>query len=318
MAHSIGIDIGAFRLTLTRRQTFVAGFAAVCLIAYLMVGVGQSVVRSPSVHPAASYDPAQAAHCSQFIDLARAKFGPEWKRRLDPRDTLCAEQVQAAWERDWQPRQETPPEPVLRPQITASTAPPSKIAPAQEVPAHGSKTYVLAAVEDADASAAKPAGQDVSAAKPAHQETSAAKPADQDTSAAKPARQDTSAAKPARQDTSTANSADQDASAADPAGQGHATDSSHNSEYGDPSDNAVEDGDQDAMVADEHGQDGHAFSPSDDPDDETRTLNDEQSGRRVRYDDDDDVEPPPYDDSEVYEDDSGVDEDDDAGDVTPR
>jgi hypothetical protein len=307
MAHSIGIDIGAFRLTLTRRQTFVAGFAAVCLIAYLMVGVGQSVVRSPSVHPAASHDPAQAAHCSQFIDLARAKFGPEWKRRLDPRDTLCAEQVQAAWERDWQPRQETPPEPVLRPQITASTAPPSKIAPAQEAPAHGSKTYVLAAVEDADASAAKPAGQDVSAAKPAHQETSAAKPA----------RQDTSAAKPARQDTSTANSADQDASAADPAGQGHATDSSHNSEYGDPSDNAVEDGDQDAMVADEHGQDGHAFSPSDDPDDETRTLNDEQSGRRVRYDDDD-VEPPPYDDSEVYEDDSGVDEDDDAGDVTPR
>jgi hypothetical protein len=300
MAHNIGIDIGAVKPALTRPMTFVAGSVAVCFLALVMLGVGQSVERMPPARPVAPHDTAQAAHCSQFITLARAKFGPEWKRRLDPRDTLCTEQIQQAWERDWQPRDETPPEPSLRPQVTASTAPPPKIAPAEEAPARGSKTYALAAVTAADTSAAKPSAQD----------TSAAKPTGQDVSAAKPAAQDASAAKPARQETSTAGAADQNASTAAPAGQEDATDSNDTSEHDHPGP-AFENGDQDAMVANDDGQDGHAYSPNDNPDDETRTLNSEQLGRGGRYDDD--MQPPPYDDGDVYEDDGGVYEDDDAG-----
>jgi hypothetical protein len=298
MAHNIGIDIGVLGPTLARRLTFAAGFAGVCFLALLMAGVGQSVVRMPPARPVASTDPAQAAHCSQYIELARKNFGAEWKRRLDPRDTLCAEQVQQAWERDWRPREETPPEPVLQPKIVASAARSSKIAPPEAEPAQRSKTYALAAVTDANVSAAKRVGQD----------TSAAEPAGHDASAVKPARQDARAAKPARQETSTAGSSDQGASVADPAGQEDAADSDYAGEYDHPSTAAFEDADQDETVADEHAPDGHASSASDDADDETRTLNSEQLGHRSGHDDD--MQGPPYDDSEVDEyDDIGDSED---------
>lgn len=167
---------------LTHHQTILAGFGGFCLLTVLFAELGRS--DEPAVRPAASPDPALAAHCSQYIELARAKFGGEWKRRLDPRDTLCAEQVQQAWEVDWQPRN-TPSEPVLQAKIVASATSPSKIAATEEESAQRSKTFALAAVTDANATAAKPA----SSTKPARQDTSVVDFADQRASAASRARQ---------------------------------------------------------------------------------------------------------------------------------
>jgi len=139
MAGSIGMDIGAFRPVLTRGLIFVAVLAAVYLVASLMFGVGRSV----PVRPVASYDAAQAAHCSQYVELARTKFGPEWKRRLDPRDTACAQQIQQAWERQWNPR-EALPDPVFQRARIASAAPPAAIAPWPEAGrARDPDTYCL-------------------------------------------------------------------------------------------------------------------------------------------------------------------------------
>ncbi len=131
--HNFAKHIDAFVPVSARLLTPAAGIAAVCLLAFLTAGVGQNV-RVP-VRPAASYNLAQLAHCSQFVELARSKFGPEWKPRLDPRDTVCAQQVQAAWERERTPR-EAVPHPVLRskvspkpilPKIKPQSAPQQKV-----------------------------------------------------------------------------------------------------------------------------------------------------------------------------------------------
>ena len=139
MAGSIGTNIGAFRPGLARGLIFIAAFAAVFLLAFLMFGVGRSV----PARPVASYDAAQAVQCSQFVELARAKFGPEWKRRLDPRDTACSKQIQEAWERQWNPR-EAPPEPVFQRTMIANASPPAVIAPWPEAGhARDPDTYCL-------------------------------------------------------------------------------------------------------------------------------------------------------------------------------
>jgi hypothetical protein len=139
MAGTIGTDTGAFRPALARGLTIVAGFGVVCLLAFLMFGVG----RQTPARPVASNDSVQAAHCSQFVELARTKFGPEWKRRLDPRDTACARQIQEAWERQWNPR-ESPPEPVFQRTMTVSASSPAEMAPWTEAGrAHDPETYCL-------------------------------------------------------------------------------------------------------------------------------------------------------------------------------
>ena len=43
-------------------------------------------------------------HCTEFIALAKARYGAEWKARLDPRDTTCVSEVQQEWERQSIPR----------------------------------------------------------------------------------------------------------------------------------------------------------------------------------------------------------------------
>lgn len=116
MAHSIGTDIGDARLVLTRVLILVAFFATIYLFAFTIFGVGRSV----PVRPVASYNAAQEAHCSQFVQIAQAEFGREWKRRLDPSNTDCTQQIQKAWERGWNPRQALP-GPVSQPTITGET-----------------------------------------------------------------------------------------------------------------------------------------------------------------------------------------------------
>lgn len=153
MAHNLGRHISAFVPVPVRHLTYVAGsIVAICFLAFLIAGVGQSVPIP--VRPVASYDDAQAAHCSQFVELARSKFGPEWKRRLDPRDTLCARQVQAAWERDWRPR-EAALQPVIQSKIGPEPMPPR----VEPQPAHQRKTIATTAPADqpkAIASTARP------------------------------------------------------------------------------------------------------------------------------------------------------------------
>lgn len=48
---------------------------------------------------------AVSTHCTQFIALAKANFGANWKVRLDPRDPLCAQEIQRAWESQRIPRE---------------------------------------------------------------------------------------------------------------------------------------------------------------------------------------------------------------------
>jgi hypothetical protein len=100
---------GAFTPNLTRWLIFVAIFGATYLLAFLLLGVGRGVPG----RPAATYDIAQTTHCTQLISLARTKYGPDWKRRLDPRNTECAPQIQQAWEHQWNPR-DVPVAPVLQ------------------------------------------------------------------------------------------------------------------------------------------------------------------------------------------------------------
>ncbi|MEQ1753196.1 MAG: hypothetical protein ABL973_03595 [Micropepsaceae bacterium] len=55
------------------------------------------------------------AHCAEFILLAQAKYADDWKFRLDPRDIVCAGQVQAEWERQSAAKKPRAPETSSRP-----------------------------------------------------------------------------------------------------------------------------------------------------------------------------------------------------------
>jgi hypothetical protein len=80
-----------FRPTLTWAVIALVGF----LLLYLVAGrVERIVARWPqSGHAAVS-----PTHCAEFIDLAKATYGVQWKSRLDPSDTTCANEIQQAWE----------------------------------------------------------------------------------------------------------------------------------------------------------------------------------------------------------------------------
>ena len=67
---------------------------------------------------------AMSQHCEQFVEVAKASFGPNWKPRLDPTDPLCASEIQHAWERQRIPRNvaiveptPTPVQPVALPKV---------------------------------------------------------------------------------------------------------------------------------------------------------------------------------------------------------
>lgn len=55
------------------------------------------------------------AHCAEFILLAQAKYADDWKFRLDPRDIVCAGQIQTEWERQSAEIKPRTPEPASRP-----------------------------------------------------------------------------------------------------------------------------------------------------------------------------------------------------------
>ena len=87
------------------------GVGTVAILALLYVVFAQLervVARWPSVTQVA----VSPSHCDAFIALAKAKYGAEWKLRLDPRDNTCGLQVQQEWERQWIPREVPAPEPI--------------------------------------------------------------------------------------------------------------------------------------------------------------------------------------------------------------
>jgi hypothetical protein len=86
---------------------------------------------------------AVSQHCEQFVAIAKANFGPNWKPRLDPRDPLCATEIQQAWERQRIPRppvaEPAPPQVVT---IVDPVAPPNPVdaAPPSEARAESEAT----------------------------------------------------------------------------------------------------------------------------------------------------------------------------------
>ena len=65
-----------------------------------------------------------AGHCAQFITIAKAAYGADWKQRLDPRDTTCAGEVQQQWQYEWNARQPMQPLPPATMTISQPTTTP--------------------------------------------------------------------------------------------------------------------------------------------------------------------------------------------------
>jgi hypothetical protein len=90
----------------------------------LLYAVFAQIERVVSRWPSVTQVSVSPSHCDEFIALAKAKYGADWKYRLDPRDKTCGAQVQQEWERHWTPREVLPPQPLL----TASDLAPPPIA----------------------------------------------------------------------------------------------------------------------------------------------------------------------------------------------
>jgi len=101
---NVGIEtgIGALRPKIGRWLVFIALLGAVTFLAARAIGVAR---QQPIA--ATSTEEAVAAHCAEFIALAKTKYGADWKFRLDPRDTICAQQTQQEWELQSRTRQVT-------------------------------------------------------------------------------------------------------------------------------------------------------------------------------------------------------------------
>lgn len=65
------------------------------LLLYLIAG---RVERMVARWPQSGHSAISPTHCAEFIDLAKAAYGVQWKSRLDPSDTTCANEIQQAWE----------------------------------------------------------------------------------------------------------------------------------------------------------------------------------------------------------------------------
>ncbi len=136
---NVGIETGtgALRSKLGWGLVFIALFGAAIFLAVRVIGVAR---QQPAA--ATASEVAVATHCAEFIALARTKYGDDWKFRLDPRDTVCAQQTQQAWELQSHSRRmavEAPSQP--------ATIPSSAIAPvpanAEATRARHAETYCL-------------------------------------------------------------------------------------------------------------------------------------------------------------------------------
>jgi len=117
--------------------------AVVWLAAVAIVGAGTFLAaraidgaRPEAVRATPSAE-ALTAHCAQFIALAKQQYGLNWKYRLDPRNgSICAGQVQQAWDGQW------------RPGADPRSLPPV-IEPSEQAPAPAAPVFVPVAPERA-------------------------------------------------------------------------------------------------------------------------------------------------------------------------
>ena len=86
-----------------------------------VIDAGRRVLSGP-----VTSDEAVLAHCAQFVALAKSRYGDDWKFLLDPRDTVCASQVQQEWEAQI----------LTRAQPAAPDTQPTFVTRAAEVPPH--------------------------------------------------------------------------------------------------------------------------------------------------------------------------------------
>ena len=99
-----------------------AGFGALVLVYLIAARIEATVTRWPPT----IREGVAASHCTQFIALAKAAYGDDWKVRLDPRDTTCAQEIRDEWERHFLPRTA----PNYEPAYTVAPLPPA-VAPVQ-------------------------------------------------------------------------------------------------------------------------------------------------------------------------------------------
>jgi len=120
-------------------------FSAIAVVAIIFLG---SRLHDALSQPPTAVGPAEAsgvspAHCVQFIELAKAKFGPDWKYRLDPRDTTCANAIQEQWQHEWNARNPIQPELPPTMPIIAPEAPPDSGPSPADARIRNPETYCL-------------------------------------------------------------------------------------------------------------------------------------------------------------------------------
>jgi hypothetical protein len=109
---------------LAKKAIWAAATVFGLLIVYMIAGRLLAVVTR---WPTTVVEPVAASHCSQFIDLAKLAHGENWRVRLDPRDTTCAQQVKDEWERQKLTRYVPPPQPLFGPVADAPGAPVARV-----------------------------------------------------------------------------------------------------------------------------------------------------------------------------------------------
>ena len=99
----------------TIKPTIKWGLGSLVVLGLLYAIVGR-IDHAISRWPTPVAQAISPTHCAEFIALAKAKYGAEWKARLDPRDTTCVSEVQHEWEQQSIPR----PQPIDPTRSTAS------------------------------------------------------------------------------------------------------------------------------------------------------------------------------------------------------
>lgn len=102
------------------------GPALLLVVATIFVTrVGETITKPQTYAPLAIHAGMYADHCDQFIAVAKTAYGADWKQRLDPRDTMCAAEVQQRWQSEWSARQPMQPMPSGTMQVRRPMAPPA-------------------------------------------------------------------------------------------------------------------------------------------------------------------------------------------------
>jgi len=121
------------------------GLALLIAIGLVLVSRISDALLRPRAYTStvAAQNGISPGHCAQFIAIAKAAYGVDWKQRLDPRDTTCAADVQAQWQNEWSARQPMQPLPPGTMTVNQPTAPIVDAMPTAESRIRNPETYCL-------------------------------------------------------------------------------------------------------------------------------------------------------------------------------